>query len=119
MTTIIAVSLVYATAEYCALAWCRSAQTRLIDSVLNEALGIVTEGLRSTSTNHLPIVSGIHPAELRRLGANLSLAKRGTLDSDYILQGQLAGLLDLPQERLKCKRLFVPAARKLLNDLSN
>ena len=31
-------SLVYSTAEYCAPVWCRSAHTRLIDSVLNDAL---------------------------------------------------------------------------------
>ena len=31
-------SLVYSAAEYCAPVWCRSAHTRLIDSVLNDAL---------------------------------------------------------------------------------
>ena len=35
-------SLVYSTAEYCVPVWCRSAYTRLIDSVLNDALRIVT-----------------------------------------------------------------------------
>ena len=35
-------SLVYSTAEYCAPVWCRSARTRLIDNVLNDALRIVT-----------------------------------------------------------------------------
>ena len=35
-------SLVYSTAEYCAPVWCRSAHTRVIDSVLNDALLIVT-----------------------------------------------------------------------------
>ena len=69
--------LVYSTAEYCAPVWCRSANTRLI--------GIVTGCLRLTPTKHLPILSGIQPAELRRLGAALSLAKRGTLDPDHIL----------------------------------
>ena len=41
-------SLVYSTAEYCAPVWCRSAHTRLIDSVLNDALRIVTGCLRPT-----------------------------------------------------------------------
>ena len=31
-------SLIYSTAEYCAPVWCRSTHTRLIDSVLNDAL---------------------------------------------------------------------------------
>ena len=73
-------SLVYSTAEYCAPVWCRSAHTRLIDSVLNDTLRIVTGCLRPTPTDYLPVLSGIQPAELRRLGATLSLAHRGSLD---------------------------------------
>ena len=34
-------SLVYSAAEYCAPVWCRSAHTRLIDGVLNDALGML------------------------------------------------------------------------------
>ena len=64
-------SLVYSTSEYCAPVWCRSAHTRLIDSVLNDALRIVTGCLRPTPTDHLPILSGIQPAELRRMGTTL------------------------------------------------
>ena len=82
-----ALSLVYATADYCSPVWCRSAHTRFIDSVLNDALRIVTGCLRPTPTYHQPILSGIQPAELRRLKATLSLAKRGTLDPDHILHG--------------------------------
>ena len=56
---IAALSLVYSTAEYCAPVWCRSAHTLPIDSVLNDALRIVTGCLRPTPTDHLPILSGI------------------------------------------------------------
>ena len=72
-------SLVYSAAEYCAPVWCRSAHTRLIDSVLNDALRIVTGCLRPTPTDHLPVLSGIQPVELRQMGATLSLAHRGSL----------------------------------------
>ena len=109
--------MVYATAEYCAPVWCRSAHTRLTDIVLNDASRIDTGYLRPTPTDHLPILSGIQPAELRRLGATLSFAKRGTLDPDHILHGQLAGLPGFSGERLKSRRPFVSHARKLLNDL--
>ena len=61
-----ALSLIYSTAEYCAPAWCRSSHTRLIDSVLNDALGIVTGCLRPIPMDDLPVLSGIQPAELRR-----------------------------------------------------
>ena len=111
-------SLVYSTAEYCAPVWCRSAHTRLIDSVLNEALRIVTRCLRLTPTNHLPVLSGIQPASLRRRGATLSLAYRESLDPDHILYGLLSGSSDTRQVRLRSRRPFVPAARNLLNNLA-
>ena len=88
-----ALSLVYSTGEYCAPVWCRSVHTRLIHSVLNDALRIVTRCLRPTPTDHLPILSGIQPAELRRMGATLSLAHHGSLDPDHILYGLLSGPL--------------------------
>ena len=111
-------SLFYSTAEYCAPVWCRSAHTRLIDSVLNDALRIVTGCLRPTPTNHLPVLSGIQPAELRRMGATLSLAHRGSLDPDHILHGLLSGSLDTRQMRLRSRRPFVPVARNLLDNLA-
>ena len=54
-----AFSLVYSTVECCAPVWCRSAHTRLINSVLNEALRIVIGFLHPTPTDHLPILLGI------------------------------------------------------------
>ena len=86
-----ALSLVYSTTESCAPVWCRSAHTRLIDSVLNDALRIVTGCLRPTPTDYLPILAGIQPAEFRRRGATLSLANRATLTPDHILHEQLVG----------------------------
>ena len=111
-------SLVYSTAEYCAPVWCRSAHTRLIDSVSNDALRIVTGCLRPTPTNYLPVLSGIQLAELRRMGATLSLAHRGSLDPDHILHGLLNGSSDNRQVRLRSRRPFVPVARNLLDNLA-
>ena len=111
-------SLVYSAAAYCAPVWCRSVHTRLIDSVLNDVLRIVTGCLRPTTTDHLPILSGIQPAELCRLGATLSLAHRGSLDPDHILYGLLSGSSDTHQVRLRPRRPFVSAARNVLNKLA-
>ena len=111
-------SLVHSTAEYCAPVWCRSAHTFLIGSVLNDALRMVTECLRPTPTDHLPVLSGIQPVELRRLGATLSLAHRGSLDPDHIFYGLLSGSSDTLQVRLRSRRPFVPAARNLLDNLA-
>ena len=110
-------SLVYSTTEYCAPVWCRSAHTCLIHSVLNDALRIVTGCLRPTPTDHLPALSGIQPAELRRLGATLSLAHRGSLDPDRIFYSLLSGSSDNRQVRLRSRRPFVPGVRNLLNNL--
>ena len=110
-------SLVYSTAEYCASVWCRSAHTRLIDSVLSDALRIMTGCLPPTPTDHLHVLSGIQSAELRLLGATLSLAKRGSLDPDRILYGLLSGFSDTGQVRLRSRRPFVPGARNLLDNL--
>ena len=111
--------LVYSTANYCAPVWCHSAHTRLIDSVLNDALRIVTGCLRPTPTDYLPVLSGIQPADdLCRLGATPSLAKRISLDPDHILYGLLSGSSDTRQVRLRSRRPFVPAARNLLDNLA-
>ena len=82
-------------------------------SVLNDALRIVTGCLRPT-----PTVQGIQPAELRRMGATLSLAHRGSLDPDHILYGLLSGFSDTRQVRLRSRRPFVPAARNFLGNLA-
>ena len=111
-------SLVYSTAEYCVPLWCRSAHTRLIDSVLNDAFGIVSGCLRPTPTDHLPVLSGIQPAELRQKEETLCLVYRGSLDPDHILHGLLSGSSDTRQVRLRSRRPFVPNARNLLDNLA-
>ena len=111
-------SLVHSTAEYCAPVWCGSAHTRLINSVLNDALQIVTGCLRPTPTDHLTVLSGIQPAEFRQMGVTLSLAYRGSLYPDHILYGLLSGSSDTRQVRLRFRRPFVPAAWNLLDNLA-
>ena len=113
-----ALSLVYSTAEYCAPVWCCSTPTRLTDSILDDALRIVTGCWRFTPTEELPVLAGIQPAELRRLGATLFVANRAIHDSDYVLHGQLVGQQDAHLGRLKSRRPFVLAAWKVLDSLS-
>ena len=74
--------------------------------------------LRPTPTDHLPVLSGIQPAELRRMGATVSLAHRESMDPDHILYGLLSGSSDTRQVRLRSRRPFVPAARNLLDNLA-
>ena len=74
--------------------------------------------VRATPTDHLPVLSGIQPAELSRMGATLSLAYRGSPDPDHILYGLLSGSSDTRQVRLRSRRPFVPAALNLLDNLA-
>ena len=113
-----ALYLIYSTAEYCAPAWCRSAHTGLIDSVLNDALRIVTGCLRPTPTDNLSVLSGIQRAELRRQEATLSLANCSSSGPGHILHAKLTEQQTASKERLKSRHLFAPAARKLLHNLS-
>ena len=111
-------SLVYSAAEYCAPVWCCSAHTRLIDNVLNNTLRMVTGCLRPTPMDHLPVLSGIQPAELCRMGVTLSLAYCGSLDPNHILHVFLSGSSDTRQARLRSRCPFVPAVRNLLDNLT-
>ena len=81
-------------------------------------LRIVTGCLRPTITEDLPVLAGIQPAELRRLGATLFLANRAIHDPDYVLRRQLVGQQNAHLGRLRSRRSFVPAAWKLLGSLS-
>ena len=85
---------------------------------MNDALRTVTGCLRLTPTDHLPILSGIHPAELRRMGATFALGYRESLDPDHILYGLLSGPSDTRQARLRSRRPFVPDVRNLLDNLA-
>jgi len=81
-------ALVHPTAEYCAPVWCRSAHTRLIDPAINDALRTVTGCLRPTPADNLTVLAGIQPAELRRNGAALSLARR-VIEPGHLLHSVL------------------------------
>ena len=74
--------------------------------------------LASPATEDLPVLVGIQPAELRRLGATLSLANCANNDPDHVLHGQLVGQQDAFLGRFRSGRPFVPAAWKLLGSLS-
>ena len=68
--------------------------------------------------DHLPVLSGIQPAELRRMGTTLSLVHREFLDPDHILYRLLIESSDARQVRLRSRRSFVPGARNLLDNLA-
>ena len=103
-------ALVHSTAEYRAVVCCRSAHTRRIDPTINDALPIVAGCLRLTPAGNLLILAGIQPAELRRSGATLSLARRAK-ESRHLLHSALTWPSSANARRLKSRHPFVPAAQ--------
>jgi len=106
-------ALVHSTPEYCANVWCHNAHTHLIDPAINDALRIVTGCLRPTPADNLPILAGTQPAELRRSGATLSLA-RCAMEIGYLLPSALTRELSADALRLTSRHPFVPAAQHLI-----
>ena len=98
------------------IVWCRSAHTRLIDRSINDALRLVTGCLQPTPTDNLCVLAGIQISELRRKRVTLSLA-RDAQDPKHILYERLLYPPYGGHRQLKFRRLFVPAAIDLLNDI--
>ena len=101
-------TLVHSTAKYCAPVWCRSANTRLTDPAINDALWIVTGCLHPTPADNLPILAGVQPAEFRRKGTTLFLARRA-LELGHLLHSALTWPLSGNARRHKSRHPFVPA----------
>jgi len=85
------------------VSWCRSAYIRLIDPTFNDALRIVTGCLRPAPADNLSTLTGIQPAELRRTGATLSLARRA-MEPGHLLHSALTRPSTHKIETPKCTR---------------
>ena len=73
-------ALVFSTAEYCAPVWCRSSNTHLVDSELNNAVRVITGCLHSTPTPALYVLSNIAPPTIRREAITLKSAWKALSD---------------------------------------
>ena len=85
----------------------------MTDSIINDALRIVTGCLRPTPTDNLLILASIQPAGLRREEATLALVRRA-LEPRHLLHFKLARSSIGTQRRLKSRHPFVPAVQDLL-----
>ena len=111
-------ALMHSTTEYCAPVWRCSAHTRLIDPAINDVLRIVTGYLCPTPADNLPILEDIQPAELRRKGATLSLA-RCAVDPGHLLHLALTCPSGAVARRHKSRHPFVSAAQQLISFSDN
>ena len=81
-------------------------------------MSIVTGCVSPTSTDFLPILACIQPAELRRKEVTISLAYHSLMDPKHLLHQLMVRSITAHKERQRSRHLFVRAARKLLNELS-
>ena len=74
-----ALALCYSVAEYCAPVWSNCAHTILVDVQLNNTMRTITDSVRCTRTDWLPVLSNIAPADIRRelAKSNIILRERG------------------------------------------
>ena len=79
---------------------------------------LTTECLCTTSTDHLPMLSGIQSAELYLVRVAFFLEYRGSQDSDHTHYGFLSESSDTRQERLRSRLPFVAGSRNLLNNFA-
>jgi len=69
--------------------------------------------LRPTPAENLPILTGIQPAEVRRSGATLSLARRA-MEPGHLLHSALICPSSANARHLKSRHPSVPAAQQLI-----
>lgn len=105
-------ALVFATAEYCAPAWCRSPHVKKLDAALNTALRTISGCLRATPIYQLPVLAGIAPAEVRREAAMLVLARKAQTSEFHLLHKTT--IETTQRMRLKSRRPFATHAQDLL-----
>jgi len=78
----------------------------------------VTGCLRPTPADNLPTLADIQPAELRRKGATLSLARRA-MKHEHLLNSARTSSRNANARRLKSRHPFVPAAQLISSSDNN
>jgi hypothetical protein len=96
-------ALVYSTAEYCAPVWGRSSHTSFIDVELNRTMRIITGTCKTTPTPWLPVLSNIHPPNLRRKLATGNIYKTLSSNLTHPIQEIFSST---PPTRLKSRKPF-------------
>lgn len=106
-----ALGLVYSTAEYGAPIWLNSAHTQKVDVQLNETMRIISETLRSTPTDWLPVLSHIPPPDLRHKTALLREYKRSQANPHLPIHQDADKSC---RNRLRSRRPIIRTAKELL-----
>ena len=83
---------IYSAEEYAWPVWERSTRAKKLNTTLNETCRMVTDCLKPTNTNSLPILAGIAPSDIRRVAASRTEWTRKTTDERHPLNGLKSSL---------------------------
>ena len=108
-------ALVHSTAEYCTPVWCRSAHTRVIDKLINDALRIVTRCLRPTPTDNL-FLSCQASNQMSFAAKSRTVLARRAQEPKHFRYKRLLSPLGRQLHQLKSRHPFVPSALELPHD---
>ena len=106
-------ALVFPAAEHCAPVWSRSPHVKKVDVAINSSLRTISGCLKPTPVFHLPVLTGIAPAGLRRKAATLALARKAVKDDWHILHDTTKN--EVPPCRLKSRKPYNKEAQEMLS----
>ena len=106
-----AIALVYSVAAYCVSVWEKCAHVQHVDMPLNIVMRTVSDALRPTNINWLPVLSNIEPPQIRRDRATLQKYKKAQQLTDRAPIKEI--LREPPKSRLRSRRPFVIEAARL------
>jgi hypothetical protein len=89
-------ALVYSTAEYCGPVWLISLHTTKIDIQLNNTMRLISETVKSTQLQWLPMLVNIAPPKLRREATTVRELVNCRRHARSLLYEQM---LDIPDQR--------------------
>jgi hypothetical protein len=92
--------LVYSSAEYCAPVWLNSAHVHILDVQLNNVMCLITDTVKSTELQWLPVLSNIASPKLRREAALFRELKNSWINGKSLLFVQLQ---DVPALRVRSR----------------
>ena len=108
-----AIALVYSVTEYCVPVWGRCAHVQHIDTQLNIAMRTVSDAIRPTNINWLPVLSNIEPPQICRDHGTLQEYKNAQQLRDGVPIKEI--LREPPYSRIRSRRPFVIEAARLAN----
>lgn len=106
-------ALCFAPAEYACPVWSRSTHASKIDPILNDSCRLITGCLKPSNLDHLYMLAGIAPPQIRRQALCMAERSRQALDERHPLYGH-----ETPPSRLKSRKSFIRSTNPMTDSKS-